>query len=69
VGKAVARNRAKRLLREAARHWQAQIGLGWDVVLIARAPLAQARLPEVRAAVGQLLWRAGVTVKQVNADG
>jgi ribonuclease P protein component len=60
VGRAVARNRAKRLLREAARAYQARLRPGWDVVLIARAPLARARLAEARTAVGQVLARAGV---------
>jgi ribonuclease P protein component len=64
VGGAVDRNRAKRLLREAARACQAQMEPGWDVVLIARAPLAGARLEAVRAAVRQLLVRAGVMSKQ-----
>lgn len=69
VGKAVARNRAKRLLREAARALAAQLEPGWDVLLIARAPLAAARLPEARAAVGQVLRRAGVLREPVNDDG
>ena len=38
VGNAVARNRAKRRLREAARHILPQMGReGWDYVLIGRA--------------------------------
>lgn len=47
VGAAVRRNRAKRLLREAARRlaWTA----GHDVVLLARADCADARLDEVVA--------------------
>lgn len=45
VGNAVVRNRCKRLLREAARH--CLIVPGTDVVLVARAPLAQARMPTV----------------------
>lgn len=45
VGRAVARNRAKRVLREAARRvrWRA----GTDVVLIARPGLPARRTPEV----------------------
>jgi ribonuclease P protein component len=58
VGVAVQRNRAKRLLREAARAVAAQMAPGWDVLLIARQPLAAARLAETQAAVGQLLRRA-----------
>jgi ribonuclease P protein component len=56
VGTAVARNRAKRLLREAARQQAWRSGL--DVVLIARGPAASASLAEVMsdlaAAAGHL---------------
>ncbi len=62
VGPAVARNRAKRLLREAARAAAAQIAPGWDLLLIARRPLALARLAETQAALNQLLRRARVLV-------
>lgn len=44
VGNAVARNRAKRRLREAARLILPQIGrAGWDYVLIGRADVTAAR--------------------------
>jgi ribonuclease P protein component len=58
VGRAVDRNRAKRLLREAAQGCEPAVAPGWDLLLIARAPLAAAGLPEARAAVSQLLRRA-----------
>ena len=45
VGGAVQRNRAKRLLREAARHLPLQSGT--DVVLVARARCARSTLDEV----------------------
>jgi ribonuclease P protein component len=60
VGGAVDRNRAKRLLREAARSCEPALLPGWDLLLIARAPLAEAGQPEARAAVSQLLRRAHV---------
>lgn len=60
VGPAVARNRAKRLLREAARAVAGQIAPGWDLLLIARRPLAAARLADTQAALGQVLRRAHV---------
>lgn len=60
VGPAVDRNRAKRLLREAARGVAAQIAPEWDLLLIARRPLAEARLADTQAALGQLLRRARV---------
>ena len=58
VGSAVARNRAKRLLREASRHvaWQP----GTDVVLVARAACAGSLMQPVRDEVEQLAGRLGV---------
>jgi ribonuclease P protein component len=58
VGKAVERNRAKRLLREVVRQYLPQITLGWDCLLIARKGLPQASFIEVESAVSQLLTRA-----------
>lgn len=58
VGVAVARNRAKRLLREAARARYAQLVPGWDIIFIARAPVVQCKLAETQIAVDQLLERA-----------
>jgi len=60
AGIAVARNRAKRLLREAARACAPEVAPGWDLVFIARKPLAAARQTEASAAVSGLLRRAQV---------
>ena len=66
VGPAVDRNRAKRLLREAARRCAAGLAPGWDLVLIARKPLAEAKQPQAELAVRELLRRAGV-LKELEA--
>lgn len=58
VGKAIHRNRAKRLLREVVRAHLPEIQPGWDCVLIARPSLSTATLGEVDTAVTQLLQRA-----------
>ncbi|GIK56956.1 MAG: hypothetical protein BroJett015_26190 [Chloroflexota bacterium] len=63
VGKAVIRNRAKRLLREAVRGHSSEIQPGWDLVLIARPLLPQAAYGEVETAVIQLLQRAKLLVE------
>ncbi|HID87323.1 MAG TPA: ribonuclease P protein component [Anaerolineae bacterium] len=60
VGKAVARNRAKRLMREATRLRQDRIAPGWDLVFIAREPMRQADFRQVERAVEDLLRRAGL---------
>ena len=60
VGTAVARNRAKRLLREAARHLYPRFEAGWDVMLIARAGILKVKEPQVEEALASLLRRAGL---------
>jgi len=60
VGGAVARNRAKRLLREAARRLYPQFGAGWDVMLVARVSILKAKEPQVEKALASLLKRAGL---------
>jgi len=60
VGNAVKRNRAKRLIRAAARDLYPQIASGWNIVLIARAPIIQTKMPQVRAALQNLLQRANL---------
>ena len=64
VGKATARNRAKRLLREAARARDRDVAPGWDLVLIARTPLAGSGLNQAQEAVDNLLKRASVLKEQ-----
>jgi ribonuclease P protein component len=60
VGSAVARNRAKRLLREAARHlYPVFESEGWDIMLIARPQLVHTREREVEEALASLLKRGG----------
>jgi ribonuclease P protein component len=59
VGNAVKRNRAKRLLRAAMNGFLGQTSPGSDLLLIARSPLADADLLQTRAALTNLLKRAG----------
>ena len=58
LGKAVVRNRVKRLLREAAR--STPTNSGWDVVFIARNRAATADYHRVVAAMTGLLRRAQI---------
>ena len=61
VGGAVARNRIRRRLREIVRLRFPTIASGWDVVLIARPPVAQAEFHQIEAAVERLLQQAGLS--------
>ena len=61
VGKAVVRNRVKRLLREVFR--QTPLKPGWDIIVIARPPAAKANYRDLETVVNGLLHRAGVTGK------
>ncbi len=56
VGKAVVRNRVKRLLREITRHMP--VKTGWDIVLIARSNSAMAQYAELNNTVVKLFSRA-----------
>lgn len=56
VGKAVARNRVRRLLREVVRI--ASIKPGWDIVFIARPAAVTADYHELKRSAEKLLLRA-----------
>lgn len=62
-GGAVARVRARRLIKEAARPWLRKISGGWDLVFIARTPLRSASFQDIERAVAQLLRRAGLVTE------
>lgn len=68
LGNAVARNRIKRLVREAVRLRLATVVSGWDIVFIARQGVVGASLPEVDRAVGHLLGLAGLLTRDGAAE-
>ena len=65
LGKAVQRNRAKRLLREALRPLLPSIIPGWDVILISRQPMATATFQDIQHALQTLLDRAKLRAPHV----
>lgn len=58
INGAVARNRARRLLRESVRSLHSGVQAGWDVVLVARGPAAASSFRAVCSAVERLLRQA-----------
>ena len=62
VGKAVVRNRVKRLLREILR--VTQFKPGWDIIFIARPVAGGANYASVEKSVNALLSRAQLLVRE-----
>ncbi len=60
VGKAVRRNRARRLMRESVRLLLDKIEPGWDCVFIARPAIVGKTFAEVDAECRRVLRRAGL---------
>lgn len=67
IGKAVVRNRVKRQLREAVRRHLSEVPAGWDMVLLARGPIAGARFAEIENAVAEMLRRSRAWVASAQA--
>jgi len=66
LGGAVARNRAKRLLRAAVRASWVMVSPGWDLILVARPPLLKADWAEVLGTLTNLLGRSEVLRQQTD---
>jgi ribonuclease P protein component len=63
IGNAVQRNRAKRILRETIRPLIPSIASGWDMVILARKPMVNARFDEIGTAMTNLLTQSCVLEK------
>ncbi len=67
VGKATVRNKVKRRLREGVR--RLALRQGWDLVLVARPPAAQADYHRLLAAAVSLLRQAGLLESGKEGEG
>jgi len=65
VGKAVQRNHAKRLLREAIRPLIPHINTGWDILILARHPLSEASFHQSQTVLITLLQKANLLISDI----
>lgn len=64
VGNAVKRNRAKRLVRAVLCPLTPSLRTGWDVVILARRPMAKASFWDTSRAVQELLFKADLITNE-----
>lgn len=58
IGKAVTRNRARRIIREAYRQLEPSIKPGWDLVLVARSRTPTCKMQDILRVMGGMLKSA-----------
>lgn len=63
IGKAVVRNRARRVIREAYRSVEPKTKPGWDLVIVARGKTAARKSTEIAVVLKNILANAGVLEK------
>lgn len=59
IGNAVARNRARRIIRAAWRQLEPRLSVGWDVVFVARGQTPRSTMPQILPAMTKHLTRLG----------
>lgn len=63
VGKSVARNRARRLMKESYRSLTDQIPTGYDMIFIARNTICDLKCADVKKSMEAALKRSGILPK------
>jgi ribonuclease P protein component len=63
VGNAVKRNRAKRVLRAAMRPLLPQLLPGYDILLLGRTRINEAKSSEVQVVLADLIKKAGLSTQ------
>lgn len=64
IGTAVVRNRVRRRLRTILRRLEGNVEPGWDILLVARQPAAEASQTELDQALTRLMTTAGMLARQ-----
>lgn len=60
LGKAVVRNRCRRIIREAFRHLSPHVTGGWDICFVARVRTSSLKSTDIERVMEQQLKKAGV---------
>lgn len=64
VGKAIVRNRVKRLLRENFRNLNADLKKGYDMIFISRVVAKDATYEQIRKSMEKLIDKSGLSIKE-----
>ena len=64
VGNSVARNRARRLMKEAFRQMEGDLPDGYDILFIARHTITEAKCADVKRSIAGIFKKSGFTGKK-----
>lgn len=64
LGKAVKRNRVRRLIRESFRLLEGRLREGFDIVVVGRSPAVGMKCQQIQAAMWELFRKAGISIDE-----